>query len=422
MGALTNSPAYGTLGADFEGDDRIQVVARRQRRPSAQHDVDRGREAIMGRRGRGLGDAWPDEAVSVWTRGPARLPILPPPYPLDRDSETTQAREWPAERFVGAEFSTAPTTTQTFGPGLGRPVRQPPSVDPRIRQTRKLTAQLGGATRRFTGELNLRPVTGPFGTRPLTGPLGRTTNPVLGQNPLFSRRPVTGNLGQRRVTGPLLWQSPYVATQPARGDLRVVYLILALMAALVVAALFAANVLPPLSAVTDLFGGAPGQSTSQPGAARLLAPLLGSERQEFEALYGASKGQTGDAERYEVFISGRPVLLTVKWGQGIDQRARVFALTATPRAPATGPWDAATADTICNTFLPSDVKLAGAAHGEGYTEYVYTSAALAQAFSSTYFIDDAYKPVPAGTLNRLDHLQSGGETGVASCTITLGRH
>ena len=41
----------------------------------------------MGRRVRGLGDAWPDEAVSVWTRGPARLPILPPPYPLDRDSE-----------------------------------------------------------------------------------------------------------------------------------------------------------------------------------------------------------------------------------------------------------------------------------------------------------------------------------------------
>ena len=149
----------------------------------------------MGRRGRGLGDAWPDEAVSVWTRGPARLPILPPPYPLDRDSETVQTREGPPGRFIGAEFSTVPSTTQTFGPGLGRPVRQAPLVDPRARQTAKLTAQLGRQTRRFTGELNLRPVTGPFGTRPLSGPFGRPTNPLLGQNPAFTRRPVTGPLG-----------------------------------------------------------------------------------------------------------------------------------------------------------------------------------------------------------------------------------
>lgn len=376
----------------------------------------------MGRRGRGLGDAWPDEAVSVWTRGPARLPILPPPYPLDRDSETAQAREGPAERFVGAEFSTAPSVTQSFGPGLGRPLRQPPSADPRARQTGKLTAQLGRPTRRFTGELNPRPVTGPFGTRPLTGPFGRPTNPVLGQNPLLAQRPVTGALG-RRVTGQLQWQSPYVAAPPRATRLRGAYVILGLVAAAMVALLFAANILPPLSALTDLFGGAPGQTSSpgQQGAAKLPAPLLGSGRQEFEALYGTPKGQTGDAENYEVTIAGRPVLLTVKWGQGIDQRARVFALTAAPRSPA-GPWDAATADTICNIFLPPDVTLAGATNGVGYTEYIYASATLAQVFSSRYFVDDAYKAVPAGTLNRLDQAPAGGQTGVTSCAITLGRH
>jgi hypothetical protein len=376
----------------------------------------------MGRRGRGLGDAWPDEAVSVWTRGPARLPILPPPYPLDRDSETVPAREGPVERFIGAEFSTAPVTTQSFGPGLGRPLRQPPIVNPRARQTAKLTGQLSRPTRRFTGELNPRPVTGPFGTRPLTGPLGRPTNPVLGQNPLFAQRPVTGTLGQRRVTGQLQWQSPYVAAPPRTGGVRGAYMILGIVAVALVALLFAANVIP-LSAVTDLFGGAPPSSsdTGQQAAVKLSAPLIGSGRQEFEALYGASKGQKGDSEQYDVSISGRPVSLTVKWGQGIDQSARVFTLTAAPRTPA-GPWDAATADTICNVFLPNDVILSGATNGAGYTEYIYSSAALAQVFSPRYFVDDAYKAVPAGTLNRLDQVSAGAQPGVTSCAISLGRH
>jgi len=374
----------------------------------------------MGRRGRGLGDAWPDEAVSVWTRGPARLPILPPPYPLDRDSEIVSTREPPAERFIGAEFSTAPITTQTFGPGLGRPVRQTPLVDPRARQTAKLTAQLGRTTRRFTGELNPRPVTGPFGTRPLTGPFGRPTSPALGQNPAFARRPVTGPLNQRRTTGQLQWQSPYVAVAQGAGGVRGAYVILGFVAVAMVALLFAANVIP-LSAVTDLFKSAPPSNMGQQGVTHLPAPLLGSGRQDFEALYGAPKGQTGDGSQYEVTISGRPVALTVKWGQGIDQRTRVFALTAAPRSPA-GPWDAATADTICNVFLPSDVTLAGATNGVGYTEYIYTSAALAQAFASQYFVDDAYKAVPSGTLNRLDQISQAGQTGVTSCTIALGRH
>jgi hypothetical protein len=391
----------------------------------------------MGRRGRGLGDAWPDESVTVWTRGPARLPILPPPYPLDRESDASLAREWPAERFVGAEFSTAPVTTQTFGPGLGRPLRQPPSADPRVRLTRPLTGTLGRTTRRFTGELNVgafgaRPVTGPFGTRPLTGPFGRPTNPVLGQRlgaGGLGQRPVTGDLGQRRLTGPLQWQYPYAASAPRAGVTRGGYLILALIVVAMVALLFATNVLPgvlpPLSDIMGSFGNsasAQATASAQAGTSKLPAPLLGSGRQEFEALYGRSTGQSGDDERYEVFISGRPVLLMVKWGQGVDQRMRAFALTAGPRAPAAGPWDAATADTICNTFLPTDVTLTGATHGDGYTEYVYASAALARVFPATYFVDDAYKPVPIGTLNRLDHVQPGGETGVAACTITLGRH
>jgi hypothetical protein len=374
----------------------------------------------MGRRGRGLGDAWPDEAVSVWTRGPARLPILPPPYPLDRDSETVQTREGPAERFIGAEFSTVPSTTQTFGPGLGRPVRQAPLVDPRARQTAKLTAQLGRPTRRFTGELNVRPVTGPFGTRPLSGPFGRPTNPILSQNPAFTRRPVTGPLGQRRTTGQLQWQSPYVAVAPGVGGVRGAYIILGIVAVAMIALLFAANVIP-LSAITDLFSGAPPSSSGQQGVGQLPAPLIGSGRQDFEALYGAPKGQTGDGSQYEVSISGRPVLLTVKWGQGTDQRTRVFALTAAPRSPA-GPWDAATADTICNAFLPTDVALVGATNGVGYTEYIYTSAALAQVFASQYFVDDSYKAVPSGTLNRLDQISQAGQTGVTSCTIAPGRH
>jgi hypothetical protein len=195
------------------------------------------------------------------------------------------------------------------------------------------------------------------------------------------------------------------------------------MAIALVALLFAANVLPPLSAITDLLGGAPGQSSAsgQQGASRLSAPLLGSARQEFEALYGAPKAQTADGAQYEVSIAGRPVALTVKWSQGADQRTRLFALSAAPRASA-GPWDAATADTICNIFLPTDVTLAGATNGVGYTEYIYISAALAQVFASQYFIDDAYKAVPAGTLNRLDQISSAGQTGVTSCTIALGRH
>jgi hypothetical protein len=367
-----------------------------------------------------LGDAWPDEAVSVWTRGPARLPILPPPYPLDRDSETVQTREGPPGRFIGAEFSTVPSTTQTFGPGLGRPVRQAPLVDPRARQTAKLTAQLGRPTRRFTGELNVRPVTGPFGARPLSGPFGRPTNPALGQNLAFTRRPVTGPLGQRRTTGQLQWQSPYAAVAPRAGGVRGAYIILAFVAVAMVALLFAANVIP-LSAITDLFSGAPPSSSGQQGVGQLPAPLIGSGRQDFEALYGAPKGQTGDGSQYEVTISGRPVLLTVKWGQGTDQRTRVFALTAAPRSPA-GPWDAATADTICNAFLPTDVALAGASNGVGYTEYIYTSAALTQVFAPQYFVDDSYKAVPSGTLNRLDQISQAGQSGVTSCTIALGRH
>jgi hypothetical protein len=198
------------------------------------------------------------------------------------------------------------------------------------------------------------------------------------------------------------------------------YVILGFVAVAMVALLFAANVIP-LSSVTDLFKSAPPSSTGQQGVTHLPAPLLGSGRQDFEALYGAPKGQTGDGSQYEVTISGRPVALTVKWGQGIDQRTRVFALTAAPRSQA-GPWDAATADTICNVFLPSDVTLAGATNGVGYTEYIYTSAALAQAFASQYFVDDAYKAVPSGTLNRLDQISQAGQTGVTSCTIALGRH
>ena len=48
---------------------------------------------------------------------------------LELNELAAQAREGPAERFVGAEFSTAPSVTQSFGPGLGRPLRQPPSAE-----------------------------------------------------------------------------------------------------------------------------------------------------------------------------------------------------------------------------------------------------------------------------------------------------
>jgi hypothetical protein len=218
----------------------------------------------------------------------------------------------------------------------------------------------------------------------------------------------------------LQWQSPYVTLAPRVGGVRGAYIVLGFVAVALVALLFAANIIP-LSAITDLFSSAPSSSSGQQGATQLPAPLLGSGRQDFEALYGAPKGQTGDGTQYEVSIAGRPVALTVKWGQGTDQRTRVFALIATQRSAA-GPWDAATADAICNAFLPSDVTLSGASNGVGYTEYIYKSTALSQVFAAQYFVDDGYKSVPVGTLNRLDQISSVGQTGVTSCTIALGRH
>ena len=90
----------------------------------------------MGRRGRGLGDAWPDEAVSVGTRGPARLPNPPPPYPLDRDSETVQTREGPPGRFLSARsFQPCPAPHRPLAQDLAARCARRRSVDRRARQT-----------------------------------------------------------------------------------------------------------------------------------------------------------------------------------------------------------------------------------------------------------------------------------------------
>ena len=155
---------------------------------------------------------------------------------------------------------------------------------------------------------------------------------------------------------------------------------------------------------------------------RSPAPLIGSGRQDFEALYGAPKGQTGDGSQYEVSISGRPVLLTVKWGQGTDQRTRVSrAQRRSALARRTPGRRHRRYDLQC---VPANRCRAG--WGDEWVqdtpEYIYTSAALAQVFASQYFVDDSYKAVPSGTLNRLDQISQAGQTGVTSCTIAPGRH
>ncbi len=304
-------------------------------------------------------DAWPDQGIGVWPKGAAHEPLLPPlPSLAPTDTSLGWVLDWPVDWLLDIPFA-------YWG-------RQP--SPPR---------------RRAPVRLSLRP----------------RVSRVYGYAP-----------ARRRRRG---------------GNALLVLATLALIS--VLAVLTVGRDFPAVAAqlnalrdgATSLTGGigAAPDSTDTPAGTTptaLAAPALGSDAQEFAALYGVHAPVIGTTAHYQATISGVSVSLDVTVGIGTDHRDRV-ATVSVGGASLAG-WDAPTADAICGAFLPPDAILRGVTHIAADTEHRYSSASLAATFPPAYFVDDSYNQLAPGTFTRLDHPPLGGATGVGTCTISLGAH
>jgi len=306
-------------------------------------------------------DAWPDQGIGVWPKGEAHDPLLPPlPSLTPASTSLGWVLDWPVDWLLDIPFA-------YWG-------RQP--APPR---------------RRAPARLPLRP----HAAR------------VYG----FAPAP---RLRRRRGGSALLMLASL--------------LLISILAVLTIGRDFPAvaaqlNALRDgASSLTSGIGAAPDSVDPPPEAssAALAAPALGSDAQEFAALYGARAPVVGTPAHYQTKLSGVSVSLDVTLGIGTDHRDRV-ATVSVGSASLAG-WDDPTADAICGAFLPPDATLQGVTHIAADTERRYSSASLAATFPPAYFVDDRYAQLAPGTFTRLDHPPLGGATGVGACTISLGAH
>jgi hypothetical protein len=311
-------------------------------------------------------DAWPDHGVGIWPTRPTDEPLLPPvPTAAPDRVPLGWVLEWPVAWLGDAAFESWGHWGQRERPRPRRRAQRP--LPPRVA---RYADSLGFApARRRGGGLVLLASLLLIGLAGLLT-VGRSF-PALGQ-PLGALREGAGNLGNEIGNG-----------------------------------------------VSGGIGGAP-EGDATPSAAPLAPPALGSDAQDFAAFYGAHFLAGSATAHFQPQVHGVSIALDVSFGTGADHRDHVTSLTA--GASSLAGWDAATADAICATFLPPDAQLAGVTHLAANVEYRYTSASLAAAFTSAYFVDDAYNPVAPGTLNRLDAPPLGSATGVGSCTLSLGAH
>jgi len=303
-------------------------------------------------------DAWPDQGIGVWPKGEAHEPLLPPlPSLTLTDTSLGWVLDWPVDWLLDIPF--AYWGRQPAPPRRRAPVRH--ALRPRAARVYGFAP----ARRRRRGSALL----------------------VLASLLLIS------------ILAILTVGHDFPAVAAQLNALR-----------------------DGASTLTGGIGAAPDGTDSSSGSppVALVAPALGSDAQEFAALYGARAPVVGTTAHYQAKLSGVSVSLDVTLGIGTDHRDRVATVSVGGESLAG--WDDPTADAICGAFLPQDASLQGVRHIAADTERRYISASLAAAFPQAYFVDDSYTQLAPGTFTRLDHPPLGGATGVGACTISLGAH
>lgn len=122
-------------------------------------------------------------------------------------------------------------------------------------------------------------------------------------------------------------------------------------------------------------------ATFIPSGPRILTgATIGGLQEAFQAKYGTPTG-TGTAKTY-TFDKGL-VTATPAGDASSDGKNHVASLRV---GPASGTWDAATAQPICEAFLPPDAQFMKMQDVAGFgPERVYTSASLALSFGASAF-------------------------------------
>jgi len=339
-------------------------------------------------------DAWPEQGISIWPDHTRHAPLLPPLPVQDQRPTLGWILEWPAGWLRDTplrHISLAPLRRISLRPRT----QTQPRTQPRTPTRPDLTRQRSP-------------------TRPdLQARLMRTSIPI-------SQYKLTQRPYPSRVSVPM--------APPRRSRHRWVYVVITLLLLLTLAgagvlvtepSTFGLDV--PLDPLRTLISG--GESTAPSNNPSVIRPpALGSEAGAFAARFGASAPTAiGDATaQYNTRIAGQSVALRVEFGMGVDRFEHVVTINATD--PTLQGWEAATADTICMTFMPSDAQLHTFSHVAGQTEYIYISASLAALFSSASFANDNGDLVAPGTFNRLDQPALGIANGVRACTLALGQH
>lgn len=139
----------------------------------------------------------------------------------------------------------------------------------------------------------------------------------------------------------------------------------------------------------------------------LTGATIGGLQDAFQAKYGNPSG-TGTAKTY-TFDKGL-VTATPAGDASSDGKNHVVSLRI---GPSSGQWDAATAQPICEAFLPPDAQFLKAQDVAGFgPERVYTSASLALSFGA-----GAFNGAAPGTFSMELWPGVGFNTG---CIIVLG--
>lgn len=142
----------------------------------------------------------------------------------------------------------------------------------------------------------------------------------------------------------------------------------------------------------------PTSTPTQTGPHILTGATLGGLQEAFQAKYGTPTG-TGTAKSYSFTINGKTGLVTATPFSTPVSSDGKFHVASLRIGPPAATWTTATAQPICETFMPPDAVFVKTQNVAGYgPERIYTSAALALSFNAAEFTDSSTdQPVAPGT-------------------------
>lgn len=145
---------------------------------------------------------------------------------------------------------------------------------------------------------------------------------------------------------------------------------------------------------------APSPTAVPPGfAPPAIGATLGGTPPQLNEHYGPPTLDTSSAIEYRINIDGTDVLIATDLDFANDGLKHVSSLTISPIPGSGVQWDDSTRDRLTRLLLPKD----SADDGVDGAYHRYHSDALAQVFSSRYFVDPYGNGVRAGSFYLMCH-------------------